>query len=1323
MIAHHSRRSSRLFLIVCVIALWFIASSPTVHAQITFVDSSASEGFDDRGTSVVPATVQVGDLLLAQVTIRNIGGSDAVFTPAGWTLLAPQDNSDDVFQSIYYRVATAGDPGTGYEWDFAGNGNRRFIIGMSAFRGVDTTDPIDAENSQTGVFGTSPVAPSVTTTRPNAMLVAFYTIEAGNQSYTPAAGMTEIYDEEENNTNNGVTTMAAYQEQASVGLTGNKVAGVTRLDDNIGHLVALNDNNSVEIQSLTGSCSPTNEMTLVFSSDVTQASAENIANYSLANPASANIALASAVQISPNTVIITAAGSLNDLTQYTLTVNNVTGTNGSVIAPNTSETFGLSCGINCITDSFNGVLDNSQWAVSNSSGSFGDPRVVVNGRLRLTDNSQRVATVANLLNQFPGADNRIEVEFDYYAYNGGGADGVGVVFSDASITPVAGARGGSLGYAQLNAFGLSINGFAGGWIGIGLDEFGNYSDDNEGKIGGPGFRPDSVAVRGSGSGLTGYPYLAGSGSLFPGVDQSGSAAGPGDRYRIVIDHTAGGGQAFVSVERDTGGGYTDVVPTFNVFAANAGQAAVPENWVLSFTGSTGGITNIHAIGNLRVCAAQPIEGFSFVDHYEISHSNTGVTCEASEITVTAHDDSHNPITVNSDTVLTISTNPAVDNIIPSTVTIPDGQSSVTFNINQTTPLANIDIDVTDGTATDDDGSAEDPPISFVDTAFRFYANGSNTDTIPIGVQISGKNSNVAPGNQSLELAAVRTNTDTGACENVLNGVQTVGFAYECENPVACSSSDRLDITGSGATTTVSRNNNGSVSSYIDVQLDFGNDGRAPFILNYRDAGQIQLFARKNIAASSPDPAFTLSGSSNSFVVRPFGFDVDFSGARNADYADDGTLNGSAGNTSYAADQNGSRFITAGTSFPVTTRAVLWSGTDDSNNDGVPDSGANLTDNGVTPAFGQETGAQTFSLTQALVLPAGGDVGIFSSSGLDAGGSPTDFVSGVATGSASWDEVGIINITAGLTDYLGNASADATGTAGNVGRFYPASFALQSSGATESCSNVFTYMSDPGLELEYTVRAREAGGSITLNYEGVFASATLGMVAENNNDGGDYGSRLSGFTSPAWSAGEYVFSSFGEFERNAAPDGPFSDLTIGITLSDPDGSLLTGLDMRADATTDCTTAGDCNAREIVSIDARYGDLHLNNAFGSETENLETLIRARYFDGSQFIINTDDSCTLIQVSDPPLVPLTFTGNLDAGEAPPSLVSGMISGEAVIRFDAPGVGNSGSVEYEYQPPAWLTTENDGDGDYNDNPRGTITFGQFRGTDRVIYWREIVR
>lgn len=225
--------------------------------------------------------------------------------------------------------------------------------------------------------------------------------------------------------------------------------------------------------------------------------------------------------------------------------------------------------LTCFTDNFNRA-DGSpagNWVVANESGTFGSPRIV-SQRLRLTNASTAVSTMAALQQLFPAAGNKIVVEFDHFAYNGSGADGMCVVLSDAAIAPVPGAFGGSLGYApkQASAGGDTTHaGFAGGWLGVALDEFGNFSNPTEGRVGGPGLRLDSAAIRGSGSLYTGYTYLAGTTTLAPGIDNAGSTtAAPGYRYRITIDHTDNV-HAYTSVERDTGTGFATLISPFFVF--------------------------------------------------------------------------------------------------------------------------------------------------------------------------------------------------------------------------------------------------------------------------------------------------------------------------------------------------------------------------------------------------------------------------------------------------------------------------------------------------------------------------------------------------------------------------------------------------------------------------------------------------------------------------------------------------------------------------------------------------------------------------------------
>jgi MSHA biogenesis protein MshQ len=170
-----------------------------------------------------------------------------------------------------------------------------------------------------------------------------------------------------------------------------------------------------------------------------------------------------------------------------------------------------------------------------------------------------------------------------------------------------------LGYAQNGG----LSGFAGGWLGIGIDEYGNFPNNNEGRQGYPsgwtapgganvatGFYPNSVVVRGSGSGTTGYRLLANTGTLSPPIWSNSSTSSTNHRYRITIDNS-NNVNAYVTVERDTSGSgssYATVVPAFDVLGANSQQTTIPANLLLSFTGGTGGSNNIHEMANLSICA-------------------------------------------------------------------------------------------------------------------------------------------------------------------------------------------------------------------------------------------------------------------------------------------------------------------------------------------------------------------------------------------------------------------------------------------------------------------------------------------------------------------------------------------------------------------------------------------------------------------------------------------------------------------------------------------------------------------------------------------------
>ncbi len=186
------------------------------------------------------------------------------------------------------------------------------------------------------------------------------------------------------------------------------------------------------------------------------------------------------------------------------------------------------------SESFRNSTVSADWVMGGSAALTGNGSIDPNGDgwLRLTGKSTYQTGFVYYNKSIP-ANQGLIIDFDYASWGGNGADGISFfLFDGTTSTFNIGANGGSLGYAQK----CGLNGLSGGYLGIGLDEFGNFSNPNECRIGGPGYRPDSVAIRGPGSLLTGYAYIAGSSRLTTGIDTPNVATRPSqisDRYRHV----------------------------------------------------------------------------------------------------------------------------------------------------------------------------------------------------------------------------------------------------------------------------------------------------------------------------------------------------------------------------------------------------------------------------------------------------------------------------------------------------------------------------------------------------------------------------------------------------------------------------------------------------------------------------------------------------------------------------------------------------------------------------------------------------------------------
>ncbi|MCY7285338.1 MAG: DUF4347 domain-containing protein, partial [Cyanobacteria bacterium CAN_BIN43] len=173
-------------------------------------------------------------------------------------------------------------------------------------------------------------------------------------------------------------------------------------------------------------------------------------------------------------------------------------------------------------------------------GNPGTPDPLGQGVLRLTNVSNDQAAFV-LYNRALPANAGLSISFDMFSYGGTGADGLSFFLIDgATSATTAGAFGGSLGYANRTDTTV-LPGVQGGFIGIGFDEFGNFSNPTEGRIGtapGSGFVSDAVAIRGSQA--SGYAFLTNSQLAF-GIDTPGAGVSRDQaRRRVRIDITQAG---------------------------------------------------------------------------------------------------------------------------------------------------------------------------------------------------------------------------------------------------------------------------------------------------------------------------------------------------------------------------------------------------------------------------------------------------------------------------------------------------------------------------------------------------------------------------------------------------------------------------------------------------------------------------------------------------------------------------------------------------------------------------------------------------------------
>ncbi len=910
---------------------------------------------------------------------------------------------------------------------------------------------------------------------------------------------------------------------------------------------------------------------------------------------------------------------------------------------------------------------------------------------------------------FPASGNKVVVEFDYYGYNGNGADGVGVTLSDANVAPVAGAFGGSLGYAQKAATGVSGSdcasasgcpGFAGGWIGVGLDEFGNFSAATEGRIGGSGVLADAVVVRGSGSGLAGYNFHTRSGALSPGIDMAGATAGPGHRYRITVDHTDGV-HAYVTVERDTTAGhtnYTTVIPTYDA-KAMSGQAAVPTNWFLSYTASTGAQTNTHEVAALKVCTTRAISVPS-LDHVRIVHDGGGVTCAPETVTLKACADASCSSLYLGSVTADINSTAGTWSLDP--VTFTGGQTTVTLT-KSTVGNAVLSGTVTSPTATSSAivcynvNTAGDCTLPFTVASCAFDAvEVSKAPSTPIYTKLAGTAFNV-------DVLAL-----TGGAVNTASTVNLV--------PVLVDQTGTLDSNGCGTTVLATA----TPASYTLVAAT--DHGRKTFAFNYANAARD---VRVKITSGS-----TTACSSDNFAIRPAVFAV-ASTASNSAATGSPIVKAGAAFTMYAAPYNSASVLTSGYTGTATYANALLS----------PHAGAKTT--GVL--------AGTFAVASASTVPAWYSIGsafTYTEAGsfkfLDYGVYDDTFAAvdkykatpecfsdaylgtthSLAKVPNTVDENGQIACFFGAlaTNYFGRFVPDHFDTVITQVNQVPMACPAAAGLACPASYNGAVYSRQPFTMQVIAKRFGAlalAGDGVVTNYDGTTWARNVALSAW-----GGLGNAVAP-VAPAGSNLTTLAVAPATFVNGvAAVAGQTYQFSTRYSAAAPSASANwaapTNIYLRAAETTvagqpasDGITSLRTVAAESVEAGVMVisGRMYVPHMFGSELLRLRVPVLAQYWNGTRWVTNFVDSVSTFSSAD--VVRSNYNRNVNAGNSTlfAQVSAALVNGSGAFTMQATGAGNVGSVDFSLSAPtapAWLPST-----------VGRARVGTYRSP--LIYLREV--
>lgn len=500
-------------------------------------------------------------------------------------------------------------------------------------------------------------------------------------------------------------------------------------------------------------------------------------------------------------------------------------------------------------------------------------------------------------------------------------------------------------------------------------------------------------------------------------------------------------------------------------------------------------------------------------------------------------------------------------------------------------------------------------------------------------------------------------------------------------------------------------------------------------------------------------ATTISGSLGDLTLRPFAITVT------------GLTLGGVSNPGGSLFSD-PKFGAAGATFSATLGGYRWSASADTTNRGAFDTTASLaqvTAGGLAPSFNSPITLRPVAGSQT---PSTGVLGVLSNASTT---NPviTGFKGGTVTvNDLKYSEVGsfLLNTTGVLSNFLGTAGLNLNSTVfvgtvqnNRIGRFVPAGFvaskAILSDRLAAVCSPIstFTYLGET-FKLGFTLTAQNVQGTTTQNYTGAFAKLNLAAANALNPAGINgttpfkIGARLSATSSGTWDLGQSSDAQLSAtVSRLSTPDGPFPGSSFGIAPVDSDGVGMMSFNLDTDSPPNGNDRAALRSEfaplTAVPVNLRFGQLRLQNAIGSQNRDLSMRLLAQYWDGSNFVTNTLDSCTSIDskalnygnyrktlstsdglspvktyklVNGASSLTLSKPGGGRSGSMDVALSLSTVSDQSCLQSWTPGVAATLAAGLAYLQGPWCA------GTYSKDPSARATFGLYRGSDNVMYQRE---